>query len=132
MQARVDNVIGWGVDRRPEDRPGVPRQIDPPRRMGGAAPGGPEQQVVGEVNAIDERRPITPVYATANPPRGLSGLLRRAAYTIPPYKARRWMLLMFADRIDVFEHGAGRPLAVLLGGAALAAGTFVAVRAIRA
>jgi hypothetical protein len=25
-------ISGWGADRRPEDRPGVPRERRPPRR----------------------------------------------------------------------------------------------------
>jgi hypothetical protein len=131
MQARVDNVIGWGVDRHPEDRPGVPRELNPPRQMGDAAPGEPVQQVAGKVSAIDALRPVTPVYATAVPPRGLSGLLRRVAYEIPPYKARRWMLLMLADRVDVAEH-TFKPAAMLLGGTALLVGGVFAVRALRA
>ena len=59
----------------------------------------------------DEPRPfvgpnrfLTPVYSTALPPRGLSGLLRRKAYTIPDHKPQRWMLLLAADRVDVLEH----------------------------
>jgi hypothetical protein len=46
---------------------------------------------------------LTPVFGTAQPPRGLSGLVRRAAYRIPEHKAARWLLLMLGDRIDVWE-----------------------------
>jgi hypothetical protein len=44
------------------------------------------------------------VYGTAVPPRGLSGVIRRIAYGVPDYKARRWALLLLADRVDVIEH----------------------------
>jgi hypothetical protein len=47
-----------------------------------------------------------PVRGSAQPPRGLSGALRRLAYTIPEHRARRPMLLILADRIDVLEHRA--------------------------
>jgi hypothetical protein len=53
---------------------------------------------------VGPNRFLTPVYSTALPPRGLSGVLRRAAYKIPDYKPRRWMLLLAADRVDVLEH----------------------------
>jgi hypothetical protein len=130
MQVRADNVMGWGVDRRPEDRPGVPMELEPPRQIGDAAPGEPEQQVVGAATAIDRRRPLTPTYGTCVPLRGMSGAIRRVAYTIPTYKARRWMLLMLADRVDVIEHTA-RPAAKLFGGLAVIALGVLAVRALR-
>jgi hypothetical protein len=47
---------------------------------------------------------LTPVYSTALPPRGLSGLLRRIAYNIPESHARHWATLLLADRVDVLEH----------------------------
>jgi hypothetical protein len=51
---------------------------------------------------------LTPVFGTAQPPRGLSGVLRRAAYGIPEHKAGRWMMLLAADRVDVWESRAVR------------------------
>jgi hypothetical protein len=65
------------------------------------------------------------VYGTAQPPRGISGALRDFAYQSPPHKARHWLVLMLADRVDVLEHtvGLGRVAAVagllVAGGAAL-------------
>jgi hypothetical protein len=46
---------------------------------------------------------LTPVFGTAVPPRGLSGLVRRLAYRIPEHKTGHWLLLMLGDRIDVWE-----------------------------
>jgi hypothetical protein len=46
---------------------------------------------------------LTPVFGTAQPPRGLSGLIRRAGYRVPEHKAGRWLLLMLGDRVDVWE-----------------------------
>ena len=50
----------------------------------------------------DTLRP-TPVFGTAQPPRGLCGALRRRAYAIPEHHARHWALLLLADRVDVVE-----------------------------
>lgn len=46
---------------------------------------------------------LTPVVGTAQPPRGLSGPLRRAAYELPEHRFGHWGLLMLADRVDVLE-----------------------------
>ena len=57
----------------------------------------------------------TAVFGTAQPPRGLSGVMRRRAYEIPEHHVRHWLLLMLADRIDLLEHRAhaiGTPLAI--------------------
>jgi hypothetical protein len=67
---------------------------------------------------------LTPVFGTAQPPHGLSGVLRRIAYHVPEHRARHWALLLMADRIDVLEsRWAGQafwvvPVAALLGEAA--------------
>jgi hypothetical protein len=54
---------------------------------------------------------LTPVYGTAQPPRGVSGLMRRLAYTRPEHEARHWALLLAADRVDVLEGRFGELLA---------------------
>jgi hypothetical protein len=113
-------VFGWGIDLPRENRPGYPKENDPPQPMGNAHWIEPEQQVSGDLSVKDALRPVTPAYGTVVPPRGLSGAMRRLAYEIPPYKARRWMLLLLADRVDVLEHNVA-PLATLLGGAAAVA-----------
>jgi hypothetical protein len=95
-------IPGWGVDRKEKDRPGVPSETTVPAPLQGAQ----EIQLSHEgVPAIvAPNRFITPVFSSANPPRGLSGLLRRAAYRFPDYRSRRWLLLMVADRVDAIEH----------------------------
>jgi hypothetical protein len=60
----------------------------------------------------------TPVFGTAQPPRGLSGALRRRAYALPEHHTRHWLWLLLADRIDLAEHrlvGAGRGRALVVG-----------------
>lgn len=79
-----------------------------PARAEGAPRAAPTDQV-----GIDRRthraglHHPTPVFGTAQPLHGLSGVLRRGAYRIPEYRARHWMLLMAADRVDVLEDRLG-------------------------
>lgn len=120
-------VVGWGIDARQENRPGVPMEFDPPKPIGNPPYQEPPAQTAGTPTAKDPARPLTAVFGTATPLRGLSGLLRRAAYRIPPYKARRWMMLVLADRVDVVEHNV-MPLAALAGVVAVSA---LALRALR-
>lgn len=105
-----EHVIG--VDANRDRRPGVPMR----GRFGDGAARDviPRQDQPPEPlhrEALD--RP-TPVYGTAQPPRGFSGAVRRAAYRVPEHRARHWMLLLFADRLDVVESRFGdlaaRPL----------------------
>ena len=98
------------VDVAPESRPGVPMEAEP-EPAEGAHWREPSRQAGAHDHlhhsGID--RP-TPVVGTAQPPHGLSGMLRRTAYEIPEHQARRWLLLMLADRVDVFESQVGEAL----------------------
>lgn len=53
----------------------------------------------------------TAVVGTAQRPHGVSGWLRTRAYDIPEHYARRWLLLLFADRVDVVEDRLGDMIA---------------------
>ena len=64
----------------------------------------------------------TPVFGTAQPARGFSGLLRRAAHLVPDHRASRWMLLVAADRIDVLGGRLARNLWLVPAMVALACG----------
>jgi hypothetical protein len=59
---------------------------------------------------------MPPVFGTAAPIKGLSGVMRKAAYRYPDHWARHWMMLILADRVDSFEHNLRRtlPLAAVL------------------
>jgi hypothetical protein len=127
----MSNVIEastWGADARPEDRPGVPMEQSPPHPMGNATWSIPPQEPANAA-VVDPKRGITPVFGTANPPRGLSGFMRGLAYKIPTYKTERWLLLMAADRVDVLEHNPAK-LAMILGGVSLTVCAFFGVRAL--
>ncbi len=112
---RLESLEYRGADAAPEARPGVPMEKDPPA----PAPGTHWQNVEGQEHPpfevlkraqLDE---LTPVYGTGQPPHGLSGALRRAAYNVPEHKTSHWALLLLADRVDVVESAA----ADLLGNA---------------
>ena len=108
---------GRAVDLDGRNRPGVPMELEPEPLPGSRAPIEPQHSDV-KVLKDPARKQMPPVYGTAQPPAGLSGVLRRLAYRYPDNWARRWMVLMLADRVDAVEHGMRRSLR---GGAALAA-----------
>ena len=83
MEPNEMPIPGWGVDRDPESRPGYP--LEQERHVG-----------------FDTVQGVPP-YTDTVPLRGLSGILRRAAYQAPDWKPRKWMMLLVADRIDMIE-----------------------------
>jgi hypothetical protein len=108
-----------GIDLDPSRRPGVPRERRPepwphskfpPARQRGL----PTSFMHGRPN-----KKMPPVFGTAVPPRGVSGRLRAAAYRYPDHVARHWVMLLLADRVDSWEHRAGRLLRVALPALAL-------------
>jgi hypothetical protein len=103
LRQRVAAHADSAVDRNPLDRPGVPQEADPPEPLSNAHWLSPEQQVSERPPVVGRGRQLTPVYSVANPPRGLSGMIRRLAYRVPDYRPRRWLLLVLADRVDVLE-----------------------------
>jgi hypothetical protein len=46
---------------------------------------------------------LTPVFGTAQPPSGLSGMMRGAAFRYSENDLRHWFMLMAADRVNVVE-----------------------------
>lgn len=98
-----------GADAPLENRPGVPMEA------ASALPAEPEPIARQPGDESHFRRvgleELTPVYGTAQPPRGVSGKMRKMAYSIPEHSAMHWMTLLLADRVDVMEdyltHGIG-------------------------
>ena len=119
-------LLGEAVDQNVNRRPGVPMEQSPPHPMGAAHWTEPERQPdPGNVLKRSDLRELTPVFGTAVPPRGLSGVLRRFAYEIPEHYTPHWLTLMLADRVDAIEHRPARlawlALPLLAGGASLIA-----------
>jgi hypothetical protein len=104
-------IPGWGADLDPKDRPSYPKEVftrdtgahwDFPERM----PGWEDRE-----HSI-EHMMVPPVFGTSVPLKGLSGVMRRMAYRYGEGRARHWLMLIAADRVDVME---SRVLAMLSG-----------------
>jgi hypothetical protein len=107
---QLSHINGWGADLDRKDRPGVPMERTPPRFI--PAPTGQvtQQEQNVEVLVSTERPGLTPIFGTAQPPSGLSGAIRRAAFRWSENDMRHWLLLLAADRVNVVE-GIGEDLA---------------------
>ena len=101
LRARIP---GWGVDLDPRDRPSHPK-LDLREDLTGARWEFPEpQQERWPRERSVEHAFLTPVFGTAQPPKGLSGVLRRLSYArFSEARAAHWLLLIAADRVDAWE-----------------------------
>jgi hypothetical protein len=99
----LTHIKGWGADLDHKNRPAVPMERTPPRYTpaGMATPDAQEQKV--EVLVSNERPGITQLHGSVQPPSGLSGMLRRAAFKYSENDLRHWLILLGADRINVVE-----------------------------
>jgi len=103
-------IRGWGVDLSPTDRPSFPKEIV---AQTGAHWDFPERQPeLMPRERSTEHRFLTPVFGTAQPLKGLSGAIRRYAYTFSEGQTAHWLLLLLGDRVDVAESR----VSALLGG----------------
>ena len=94
-------IPGWGVDLDPKDRPSYPKEV---MADTGARWDFPERQPQRSPREKStEHKFVTPVFGTAQPLRGLSGAIRRYAYTFSEAQTAHWLLLMAGDRVDVLE-----------------------------
>lgn len=101
--AKYAHIQGWGSDLDPANRPAYPKERTPPR-LDGVHWENPEQQPRSvEILRSNERPRMTPVFGTGQPPRGVSGRVRRFAFGFSENDLRHWLLLLLADRIDVGE-----------------------------
>ena len=106
-----------------EQRPGVPMEKEAPAPAGNSHWLEPDRMTdPGYVLKRAGLEELTPVFGTSVPPRGLSGVMRTAAYKIPEHFTSHWLILLAADRVDVLEDRLRRylPLAAVAGGIYLA------------
>ncbi|RKH52135.1 hypothetical protein D7X55_15540 [Corallococcus sp. AB049A] len=111
---RSERPSYWGIDLDPARRPGVPMTGHEPRPMPHARfP--PERQQGTSASPMHGRpnKPMPPVFGTATPLHGVSGLIRRAAYRKPDHDPSHWLLKMFADRVDSWGYHTGKVLKVV-------------------
>jgi hypothetical protein len=101
LRARIP---GWGADLDPADRPSHPKlrySLD----ESGAHWDFPERQPEKWPRERSiEHAFVTPVFGTAQPPKGLSGAIRKYAYRrFSEGRAAHWLLLVAADRVNAVE-----------------------------
>ena len=94
-------IPGWGVDLDPAERPSARREI--PADTGAHWDVPPQQEARGFREKSTEHAALTPVFGTAQPLPGLSGAIRRFAYTYSEGRTAHWLLLILGDRVDVAE-----------------------------
>jgi hypothetical protein len=97
-------IKGWGVDADPKNDPTYPMK----NRNDGEHAGynwerPPQQPTTIEVLHSNERPNVTSVFGTSTPPSGLSGVIRRAAFSYSESSYGHWLPLMLADRVGVVE-----------------------------
>jgi hypothetical protein len=107
--ADFPHIKGWGSDLDHKNRPAYPMERKPPRLEGLHWHDVEDQPLRIKVYHSVERPGITPVFGTSTPPSGLSGRIRDIAYRLSENDVRHWLLLLFADRINVVE-GIGQDL----------------------
>ncbi len=97
------HIKGWGADLDPANRPGYPMERTPPRLEPPGWTTPDPQPLRIEVLRSNERPDMTAVFGTGQPPSGVSGWFRRWAFRFSENDLRHWLLLLFADRINVGE-----------------------------
>ena len=130
LRARIP---GWGADLDPAVRPSYPKLLPPDVTRYGAHWTEPERQTEHAPRERSvEHAHLTPVFGTAQPLHGLAGALRRHAYArFSEARAAHWLLLVAADRLDVFEHRLAAPATRrALAGAAVAGAAVLGARAV--
>ncbi|MGC5172253.1 hypothetical protein ACPW96_16540 [Micromonospora sp. DT81.3] len=97
LRARIP---GWGADLDHADRPAYPQERTD--LVSGAHWDFPERQP--ETNDRErsiEHKFLTPVYGTAQPLKGVSGVIRRLAYDrFSEGQTAHWLLLIVGDRVE--------------------------------
>ncbi|MCG6116117.1 MAG: hypothetical protein MEQ84_13055 [Mesorhizobium sp.] len=97
-------VSGWGVDADTDNDPTYPyreRISEDQRTMNWERP--TLQQFDVEILASVEHNRVPATNGSAYPPRGLSGMMRRQAFSYSESDWRHWLVLLAADRINMAE-----------------------------
>lgn len=101
---RIDkkNIAGWGADADKSLRPAhVMWKV--PEGGTGAHWKVPEQQANFTDFVSIERPRVTKVFGSGPAPVGLSGVIRKIAFKRSEGTFGHWMMLILADRINIFE-----------------------------
>jgi hypothetical protein len=100
LRARIP---GWGADLDPKDRPAVPKEQYDPHPYGAVWDSPEQQEELRPRERSNEHAFLTPVFGTSCPTHGASGVIRKLAYRrYSEGRAAHWLLLLAADRVEVF------------------------------
>jgi hypothetical protein len=104
-QALVDTskIPGWGVDADPDNDPTYPYRDRSNDDHSGKWQRPPLQDSEVEILSSIEHKRLPAVFGTSTPPSGLSGIIRRGAFTYSESHWLHWLMLMGADRVNVVE-----------------------------
>ncbi|MBF6607396.1 MAG: hypothetical protein ITG00_01505 [Flavobacterium sp.] len=98
------HIKGWGIDADPNNDPTYPMKKRTDVEIEGYTWNRPPLQEKNvEILRSVERFNDTAAFGTSVPPSGLSGAIRRQAYKYSESSYGRWLPLVLADRINVFE-----------------------------
>ena len=98
LRARIP---GWGADLDPADRPSHPKLRYAPDTTGAHWYFPERQPEKWPRERSIEHAFLTPVFGTAQPPRGLSGAIRKLSYRrYSEARVAHWLLLVLADRVE--------------------------------
>jgi hypothetical protein len=130
LDEHLDRPIA-GADLPRTERPGVPMEHE----VRPLTPTAPEQvERMRPRRGLTHRKELgsmTPVFGTGQPLHGMSGLLRRVAYATPETRAKHWMMLLMADRVNVLEHRIARMVKLMALVPAGAAALVLAIKFFR-
>ncbi len=102
-RSKFAHIPGWGSDLERENRPAVPMERTPPRLDVPWSNPPPAQPMTVEVLKSVERPEHSCTFGTRLPPKGLSGMIRRAAFKRSENDIGHWLMLIAADRVNVVE-----------------------------
>ena len=102
LRARIP---GWGADLDPADRPSHPKLQYAPDATGAHWDFPERQPEKWPRERSIEHAFLTPVFGTAQPPKGVSGAIRKLSYArFSEGRLAHWLLLVAADRVDSWGH----------------------------
>lgn len=102
--SKYGHIPGWGIDADPQNDPTYPmKRRTNEEQLGYTWERPPQQEETVELLKSVERPNIPAVFGTSSPPSGLSGTIRRMAAKYSESDMRRWVPMILADRINVFE-----------------------------
>ncbi|MGZ2412277.1 hypothetical protein ACUXST_001698 [Sphingomonas sp. F9_3S_D5_B_2] len=99
----VSGIIGWGSDADPRNDPTYPYRDRSQDDHSGEWKRPTLQVPQVEILQSVEHKQLPAVFGESSPPRWVSGMMRRAAFTWSESNWAHWLLLMGADRVNMFE-----------------------------